>query len=161
MPDHIEAISDLLDQWRKDGEQLVFTNGVFDILHAGHVDYLTTASKLGNRLIVGMNDDASVRRLGKGPERPVNPQYARSRVLGALRVVDAVLLFGDDTPLELIKQLHPDILVKGGDYSAEQTDKDARDYIVGSEEVLGWGGKVIAIPLTKGFSTTGILDKLK
>lgn len=161
MPDHIDAISDLLDQWRKDGEKLVFTNGVFDILHAGHVDYLTSASKLGNRLIVGMNDDASVKRLGKGPERPINPQQARSRVLGALRVVDAVLLFGDDTPLELINQLRPDILVKGGDYSAEQTDKDARDYIVGSEEVRSWGGEVRAIPLTEGFSTTGIVDKLK
>jgi D-beta-D-heptose 7-phosphate kinase/D-beta-D-heptose 1-phosphate adenosyltransferase len=160
MPNHLAAILDLVAQWRKDGQKIVFTNGVFDILHAGHVDYLTTASKLGDRLIVGLNDDVSVKRLHKGPERPINPQQARSRVLGALRVVDAVLIFGEDTPLEIINLLKPEILVKGGDYSAEQDIVGEKDYIVGSREVRSWGGEVRSIPLTPGFSTTNIIQRL-
>lgn len=160
MADHIDAILKMIDDWRSKGEKIVFTNGVFDILHVGHVDYLTSAAKLGNRLVIGMNSDESVRALGKGPDRPINPQSARSRVLGALNMVDAVIIFARSTPLELIRQIQPDVLVKGGDYSAEQEDQGAKDYIVGSAEVKSRGGKVVSIPLTPGYSTTSILNKL-
>ena len=134
------------------GKKVVFTNGCFDILHLGHIDYLEKARSLGDALIVGLNSDDSVRRL-KGSERPVNSEHARARLLAALSFVDAVCLFKEDTPGELIETILPDILVKGGDYTIET--------IVGAETVIQNGGKVETITLVDGFSTTGIIEKLK
>jgi D-beta-D-heptose 7-phosphate kinase/D-beta-D-heptose 1-phosphate adenosyltransferase len=131
---------------------VVFTNGVFDLLHPGHVDLLAAARAAGDALIVGINSDASVRRL-KGETRPVRSERERAHVLAALRSVDAVTIFDEDTPLELILALRPDLLVKGGDYSL--------DMIVGRQEVEGWGGRVLVIPLTPGHSTTGTIERLR
>lgn len=147
--------------WRLKQDKVVFTNGCFDILHQGHVTYLAQAAGLGNRLIIGLNTDTSVKRQGKGEERPVNPEHARAMVLAALGFVDLVVLFDGDTPLDLISTLKPDVLVKGADYDPEQKDASARDYIVGSDIVRAYGGQVAAIPLVEGFSTTSILGKLK
>ncbi len=132
--------------------RLVFTNGVFDLLHPGHVDVLLGARRQGDALIVGLNSDASVKRL-KGPDRPVRSEGERGYVLAALAMVDAVVLFADDTPLELIRALRPDVLVKGGDYTV--------DTIVGAADVTRWGGEVVVIPLTPGQSTTSIIQTLR
>ncbi len=134
------------------GRRLVFTNGVFDILHAGHVQYLAEARKLGDMLIVGLNSDASVRRLGKGEDRPVNPLDDRATVLEALRAVDAVIAFDEDTPVELIRVLKPDVHVKGGDYSVKNLPE--------TSVVQAYGGEVVILPLLQGRSTTGILGRL-
>lgn len=140
-------------RWREQQRgRVVFTNGVFDLLHPGHVDVLLGARRAGDRLIVGLNSDSSVRRL-KGPERPVRNEAERAYVLAALEMVDCVVVFEQDTPLELIRLLRPDVLVKGGDYS--------EDTIVGAPDVRGWGGEVIVIPLTPGQSTTSIIRKLR
>ena len=147
--------------WRIKDETIVFTNGCFDILHKGHVTYLAKAADLGNRLIVGVNSDPSVKRQGKGDERPINPEDARQTLLAALTFVDLVVLFDGDTPEELIHFLVPDILVKGADYDPNETDKNSKKYIVGSELVLAHGGKVSVIDLEEGFSTTGIVKKLR
>ena len=131
---------------------VVFTNGVFDLLHPGHVDVLLAARREGDALVVGLNSDASVRRL-KGPSRPVRGQAERAYVLAALAMVDAVVIFDQDTPLELIEVLQPDVLVKGGDYT-EAT-------IVGAPEVRARGGRVVVVPLTPGQSTTAIVRRLQ
>lgn len=131
---------------------LVFTNGVFDLIHPGHVDVLLGARREGDALVVGLNSDASVRRI-KGPGRPVRTENERSIVLAALGMVDAVVLFDQDTPLELIEALRPDVLAKGGDYT-EAT-------IIGAQSVTARGGRVVVIPLTPGQSTTGIVEKLR
>ena len=131
---------------------LVFTNGVFDLLHPGHVDVLTGARAEGAFLVVGLNSDASVRRL-KGPTRPVRTEAERAYVLAALACVDAVVLFSEDTPLELVRHLQPDVIVKGGDY--------APDAVVGARDVVARGGRVVIIPLTPGQSTSGIIDTLR
>ena len=133
-------------------DRVVFTNGVFDLLHPGHVDVLLAARRLGDVLIVGLNSDASVKRL-KGPERPIRSEGERAYVLAAFEMVDCVVIFDEDTPIALVKGLRPDVLVKGGDYS-EAT-------IVGAPEVRGWGGDVRVIPLTAGQSTTNIVQKLR
>ena len=156
---NMEKLLQHIKDWREAGETIVFTNGVFDILHVGHVTYLEQAAALGNKLIVGVNSDASVRSLNKGPERPINPEWARVRVLEALRCVDAAVVFIDHTPLDLILSIQPNILVKGGDYNPEETDESNKTYMVGSKEVKSAGGKAIAIPLVEGFSTTNILSK--
>lgn len=140
------------DDWKSAGEQVVFTNGCFDILHLGHVDYLEKANQTGTKMIVGVNSDASVRVL-KGPERPVNNEYARARIIASMQFVDLVIVFHEETPLELINILLPDILVKGDDYSLET--------IVGAKEVMAAGGQVKTIPLVPSYSTTGIIQKLK
>ena len=132
--------------------RVVFTNGVFDLLHPGHVDVLVAARELGDRLVVGVNSDASVRRL-KGPERPIRSEAERAIVLAALECVDAVVVFDEDTPLELIEALLPDVLVKGGDYTV--------DTIVGSAIVRERGGSVVVIPLTPGHSTTRTVERLR
>ena len=132
--------------------RVVFTNGVFDLIHPGHVDVLVGARRQGDVLMVGLNSDASVRRL-KGAERPVRSEAERSYVLAALAAVDAVVVFEQDTPLELIVHLHPDVLVKGGDYSEES--------MVGAREVRSWGGDVTVVPLTPGQSTTSIIERLR
>ena len=139
-------------QTLRQGKRLVFTNGVFDILHAGHVRYLAEARELGDILIVGLNDDASVRRLAKGPDRPINPLEDRAAVLEALRAVDGVVAFSDDTPIELIRALRPDVHVKGGDYDAKTLPE--------TPLVRSYGGEVVILPLLPGRSTTGILGKL-
>lgn len=145
--------------WRLRGDRVVFTNGCFDILHKGHVTYLAKAADLGERLIVALNTDDSVRRLGKDANRPINQEDARALVIASLGFVDAVLFFNDDTPLETIVALEPDILVKGADYDPNETDPTSKKYIVGSKEVRAFGGKVEAIDLVAGFSTTSILEK--
>ena len=151
----------LIDAWRASGETIVFTNGVFDLVHRGHVTYLEAASALGDVLVVGVNDDASVRRLGKGDDRPIVAEADRAFVVAGLRAVEAVLLFGEDTPLDLIRALQPDVLVKGGDYDANCTDAKDPRYIVGSAEVRANGGRVETIDLVPGRSTTAIADRLK
>ena len=150
-----------VDQWKASGEQVVFTNGCFDILHKGHVTYLAKAADLGDRLIVGVNDDASVRELGKGANRPVNDQDARSMIIASLQCVDLVVIFSESTPLELIQLLVPTVLVKGGDYDPQETDPLSSSYIVGSDIVREAGGQVIAIDLVKGYSTTSIIERSK
>lgn len=147
-----DSIIPEVKSWKERGEKVVFTNGCFDILHLGHADYLEKSRSLGDRLIVGVNTDASVKKL-KGPERPVNPEYARARLLAALEFVDAVILFDEDTPFELISHVIPDILVKGNDYTIEN--------IVGADIVIKHGGEVKTISLVDGFSTTGIIGKIK
>jgi D-beta-D-heptose 7-phosphate kinase/D-beta-D-heptose 1-phosphate adenosyltransferase len=132
---------------------LAFTNGVFDLLHPGHVALLEASRALGAALVVGLNTDASVRRLGKGADRPVNPEAARARVLAALAAVDAVVLFDEDTPLELVHALEPDVLVKGADYSRER--------IVGADFVEARGGRVVRVPLVPDLSTTRIVERLR
>ena len=146
---------------RKVKLKIVFTNGCFDILHKGHVEYLAKAADLGDILVVGVNSDASVKRQGKGDERPINDFEARATLLSALAFVDVVVEFDDDTPIDLIKEVMPDVLVKGGDYNPEQEDASSKDYIVGREIVLKNGGKVEVIEIVPGYSTTGILDKLQ
>jgi rfaE bifunctional protein nucleotidyltransferase chain/domain len=140
-----------LQEWRKKGK-IVFTNGCFDILHLGHVDYLEKAKELGEKLIVGLNTDSSVKKI-KGPFRPVNDDYSRARIIASLEFVDAVILFEEDTPFDLISYLKPDILVKGDDYTIEK--------IIGSDIVLKNGGSVKTVPLVKGYSTSKIISKIK
>jgi rfaE bifunctional protein nucleotidyltransferase chain/domain len=137
--------------WQAEGKKVVFTNGCFDILHAGHVRYLAAARTLGDRLVIGLNTDASVRRL-KGPKRPVAPEDDRAEVLMALAAVDAITLFDDDTPEALIGMLLPDILVKGADWPVEK--------IAGAKAVLDHGGSVLTVPLLEGRSTTGIIETI-
>ncbi len=132
---------------------LVFTNGVFDILHRGHVTYLAQARAMGNALVVGLNSDASVRRLGKGPDRPLNSLADRAAVIAALGDVALVTSFEDDTPLQLILACRPDILVKGGDWAVE--------HIVGASEVRTWGGQAVSIPFEHGHSTTALVDRIR
>ena len=138
--------------WKDQGEVVVFTNGCFDILHLGHIDYLEKARSQGTKLIVALNTDDSVRKL-KGPERPLNNEDARGRMIAALSFVDLVVYFSEETPYKLIKDLQPDILVKGSDYLT--------DDIVGAEIVKANGGKVLTIDLVKGFSTTELINKIR
>ena len=130
---------------------MAFTNGVFDLLHSGHVDLLLAARETADALIVGINSDLSVRRL-KGPARPVRSEAERAYVVASIEAVDLVVIFGEDTPLELVKLLQPDVIVKGGDYTEES--------IVGAAEVRSRGGRVVVVPLTPGQSTTSIIEKL-
>ena len=142
-----------LAEWRaRQPGRVVFTNGVFDLLHPGHVDVLIGARARGDALVVGLNSDASVKRL-KGPDRPVRSEGERAYVLAALEAVDAVTLFEQDTPLQLVQLLQPDVIVKGGDYSP--------DTVVGATEVRARGGDVVIIPLTPGHSTTSTIDRLR
>jgi rfaE bifunctional protein nucleotidyltransferase chain/domain len=142
----------LVARWKRDNQKVVFTNGCFDILHLGHIDYLEKARTIGDKLIVAVNTDDSVRRL-KGPQRPLNSEYSRARLLAALDFVDAVVLFNEDTPYEIISTLVPNLLVKGSDYSI--------DDIVGADVVINNGGSVETIDLVEGFSTTGLIEKIK
>lgn len=148
----LDALRDAVEQGRL-ARPLVFTNGVFDILHRGHVSYLDEAAQLGASLIVGVNTDASVRRLNKGPERPINPEQDRAALLAALACVDAVVLFDEDTPEALIAALRPDLIVKGGDYDMEALPETAL--------VRSWGGDAVAIPFEFQRSTTALVKKLR
>ena len=147
LPDATELVS----QWKADGQKVVFTNGCFDVLHYGHVCYLSEAKGLGDKLIIGLNSDASVRRL-KGETRPINGQKERATLLATLGFVDAVVVFDEDTPEKLIEAVKPDFLVKGGDYTFET--------IVGADFVSSYGGKVITIPLVENFSSSLIIKRL-
>ncbi len=138
--------------WKKEGRKIVFTNGCFDILHRGHLEILNTAASYGDLLVVGMNSDASVKRL-KGEQRPVNDEDFRCRIMASLAIVDAVCLFDENTPLELILAIMPDVLVKGGDYSISQ--------IVGADEVIRNGGDVKIVPLVKGYSTSALIEAIQ
>jgi rfaE bifunctional protein nucleotidyltransferase chain/domain len=140
-----------LERWRMLGKSIAFTNGCFDILHQGHIASLSDAAKEADILVVGLNSDSSTCRL-KGPQRPINNQDARSILIASLLMVDAVILFDEDTPLELITAVNPDVLVKGGDYTLDQ--------IVGAKEVIAAGGRVVINPIIPGFSTTGIIEKI-
>jgi D-beta-D-heptose 7-phosphate kinase/D-beta-D-heptose 1-phosphate adenosyltransferase len=146
------AIRAALERWRTAGETIVFTNGVFDLLHRGHVQYLEEAAALADRLVVGLNSDASVRRL-KGPARPIVPEGERLALLESLGCVDLVVRFDDDTPERLIRAVAPDVLVKGGDWSVER--------IVGREFVEGRGGRVVSVPLTEGFGTSALIERIR
>ncbi len=148
-----EAAARWVHEQQAQRHQVVFTNGCFDLLHPGHVAYLEQARSLGKALIVGVNTDASARRLDKGQGRPLTPEADRARVLAALACVDRVVLFNEDTPLELITLLKPDILVKGGDYQLSE--------IVGRAEVLARGGRVLTLPFVPGYSTTALLQRLR
>jgi D-beta-D-heptose 7-phosphate kinase/D-beta-D-heptose 1-phosphate adenosyltransferase len=149
----LPALRRRLAAHRRGGERIVFTNGVFDLLHPGHVRYLRAARRLGDRLVVGLNSDRSVRRLAKGPERPLVRERDRAEVLAALEMVDYVVIFGQDTPYEVIRALRPDVLVKGGDWTV--------DRIVGADLVLARGGKVKSLRFAPGYSTTGIVKKIR
>ena len=156
MPDTATKIraTDAAVAWRRSIRgDVVFTNGVFDLLHPGHVELLEAARREGAALVVGVNSDASVRRLDKGPERPVAVEAARARVLAGLAAVDCVVLFTQDTPLDLIQAIEPDVLVKGADYS--------RDAIVGADWVEARGGRVVRVPLLIGYSTSALVERLR
>jgi D-beta-D-heptose 7-phosphate kinase/D-beta-D-heptose 1-phosphate adenosyltransferase len=139
-------------RWRFLGRSISFTNGCFDILHAGHISSLSEAAKEGDILIVGVNTDASTKRL-KGDERPVNNENSRALLLASLAIVDAVTLFEEDTPFELITAVMPDVIVKGGDYTLDQ--------MIGANEVIANGGRVVINPIVEGFSTTGIIERIR
>jgi D-beta-D-heptose 7-phosphate kinase/D-beta-D-heptose 1-phosphate adenosyltransferase len=141
-----------LDGWRAAGERIVFTNGVFDLLHRGHAEYLAEARALGGRLVVGVNSDASVRRL-KGPARPIVAAADRVALLEALAAVDLAVIFDEDTPARLIEAVRPDLLVKGGDWAVEQ--------IVGREFVESYGGRVLSIPLRQGYGTSALIQRIR
>ncbi|MFA6922727.1 MAG: D-glycero-beta-D-manno-heptose 1-phosphate adenylyltransferase [Bacteroidales bacterium] len=146
-----ESISKHLKAWQKENKKIVFTNGCFDILHLGHIDYLSKAADMGDILIIGLNTDASVRKI-KGKNRPINDEISRSKVLASLFFVDAVVLFNEETPYKLIKTIQPDILVKGSDYKSGD--------IIGSDIVKSKGGKIVTIALVEGYSTSGIEKKI-
>ena len=148
----LNDIAKLTAEWKATGNKIVFTNGVFDLLHAGHVTYLSEAADLGDKLILGLNSDESVQRL-KGPERPVNTETTRASLLASMFFIDAVVVFNDDTPLELIKTVLPDVLVKGGDYTV--------DTIVGAKETIANGGTVEVLSFLPGYSSTAIINKIK
>ncbi len=157
-PESFVPIKNQLKNFRK---KIVFTNGCFDILHRGHLEYLMQASMQGDYLVIGLNTDASVRSQNKSPERPLNDEVTRAIQLGALHFVDCIILFDENTPEKLIHVIEPDVLVKGGDYDANETQPDDKKYIVGSDFVKNRNGKVITIPLVEGYSTTHIIQKLK
>jgi D-glycero-beta-D-manno-heptose 1-phosphate adenylyltransferase len=148
----LPALQQKIAAWRMKGNTIAFTNGCFDILHEGHIWSLSQAAAMAHKLIVAVNADASVKRL-KGESRPVNNEHSRALLLASLAIVDAVIIFEEDTPLELIKALLPDVLVKGGDYHIEQ--------IAGAKEVIAAGGEVKIVPILEGFSTTDIISRLK
>jgi rfaE bifunctional protein nucleotidyltransferase chain/domain len=154
----LDKISDLqklkatVIAWKSKGKKVVFTNGVFDLLHIGHITYLAKAAELGDKLIIGLNSDSSVKRI-KGEGRPINDENSRAALLAALFFVDAIVLFGEDTPLNLITELLPDVLVKGADYAVEN--------IVGGKEVIANGGEVKTISFVEGYSSTSIIQKIR
>jgi rfaE bifunctional protein nucleotidyltransferase chain/domain len=149
----VRSLSEAITWRARQAGPVVFTNGVFDLLHPGHVELLETARREGTALVVGLNSDASVRRLGKGADRPLTGESARARILAGLAAVDCVVLFDEETPLELIQGLAPDVLVKGADYT--------RESIVGGDWVESKGGRVVRVPLVSGFSTSSIVERLR
>jgi len=147
--------------WKSKGLSICFTNGCFDLIHLGHITYLDEAAKHADILVVGVNSDRSVKALSKSPERPINDERSRAKVLAALESVDRVVIFDEDTPKELIEKLTPNVLLKGGDYDPKETNHEHPKYIVGREHVIKNGGVVKTIGLVEGFSTTNVIHKLK
>jgi len=148
----LPGIIEKVNNWKQQGKKIVFTNGVFDLLHKGHIFSLSQAAKEGDVLVIGLNSDSSVKRL-KGNSRPINNQNERALSLASNEIVDAVIIFEDDTPLKLITSILPDVLVKGGDYTVDE--------IAGAKEVIANGGKVVINPILDGFSTTAIINAMK
>jgi len=148
----LPELQDLISQWRATGQRIVFTNGCFDLMHPGHVEYLEAARAQGDRLVIGLNSDRSVRAL-KGERRPILPEAARARLLAALAAVDAVVIFDEDTPADLIAQLRPDVLAKGADYQAHE--------VVGADFVQSYGGRVALIEFVEGYSTSEIVRRIR
>lgn len=148
----LPQIRNSIADWKREDKKIVFTNGVFDLLHIGHITYMAKAAELGDKLVIGLNSDSSVKRI-KGKERPVNDQNSRAALLAALFFVDAIVVFQEDTPINLITALMPDILVKGADYSVEN--------IVGAKQVIANGGEVKTINFVEGYSSTSIIEKIK
>ena len=155
----VEEAKRRMSMWHMKNDVVCFTNGCFDILHLGHITYLAKAASLGKRLIVAINSDASVKMLEKAPNRPINNEEARMMVIAALGCVDLVVLFKEETPLELITALLPDVLIKGADYDATEINPTHPKYIVGSDIVKANGGRVETIDMVEGYSTTAILSK--
>ena len=147
-----KLIADKVNIWKNNKQKIVFTNGCFDIIHLGHIELLAKSADLGNRLIIGINSDSSIKSL-KGEARPILGENSRAIIIAALNFVDAVVVFKEITPIEIIKKIQPEIIVKGGDYK--------EDDVVGKDIISKYGGKVIILPLTKGFSTTNILNKIE
>lgn len=148
----LQSLKTSITQWQSEGKKVVFTNGVFDLLHIGHITYMAKAAELGDKLVIGLNSDNSVKRI-KGEDRPVNDQNSRAALLAALFFVDGIVVFEDDTPINVITTLMPDILVKGADYSIEN--------IVGAKEVMANGGEVKTIDFVEGYSSTSIIKKIR
>ncbi|MFM7595994.1 MAG: adenylyltransferase/cytidyltransferase family protein [Flavobacteriales bacterium] len=155
----VQQAAQLAEMHRLKNQKIVFTNGCFDLLHLGHITYLAKAASLGDKLFVAVNDDASVRALAKGENRPINPELARAMVLASLGMIDHVIIFSEDTPLNTILAIKPDLIVKGGDYDAAVSDPSDKRYIVGKKEAETWEGSVQTIPLVEGYSTTSLLAK--
>lgn len=147
--------------WKFQNKKIVVTNGCFDLLHQGHIDYLSKAADAGSILIVGINSDNSVKRLGKGINRPIQDESSRALIIASLHFVTAVILFDEDTPYQLIQVIQPDVLVKGADYDSNETNPQNKKYIVGSDILKANGGKIQTIEYLEGFSTTNIERKIK
>ena len=147
--------------WRLHNKKIVFTNGCFDLLHRGHIDYLTKAADCSDYLVVAVNSDDSVKRLHKGESRPIQDEHSRAMIMASLHFVSAVIVFNEDTPLELIQQIEPEVLVKGADYDVNETNSQSKKYIVGSDFVRQQGGEVKTIAYLDGFSTSAIEQKIK
>lgn len=150
-----------VENWKSQNKQIVFTNGVFDILHRGHIEYLAQAAGFGDKFIVAVNSDNSVKRLGKGDGRPLQDENSRALIIAAIAFVDAVIIFDEETPLGLITKIKPDVLIKGGDYDPAVIDSSHKKYIVGSDIIIQNGGAVKVIPFVEGYSTTKIEEKIK
>jgi D-beta-D-heptose 7-phosphate kinase/D-beta-D-heptose 1-phosphate adenosyltransferase len=157
----LTSLTEKVNSWKHQNQKVVFTNGVFDLLHRGHIEYLAQAADCGDKFIVAVNADASVKRLGKGDSRPLQDEKSRALILAALAFVDAVVIFDADTPFNLISEINPDVLIKGGDYDAEIIDESDKKYIVGSDVVKKNEGTVQVIQFVDGYSTTKIEEKIK
>ena len=159
--DNLIQLESFIELCREQGKKVVFTNGVFDILHIGHAKYLREAANKGDVLVVGINSDSSVKRLNKGDGRPYNSENDRAYLISELNCTDAVYIFNEDTPLNIIKTIKPDVLIKGGDYNAEESDETSVKYIVGSKEVIDQKGSVEVINFVHGYSTSSLVDKIR
>lgn len=157
----INPSSQVIANWKKEGQKIVFTNGCFDILHRGHIEYLAKTADFGDKLIVAVNSDKSVKKLNKGDSRPIQDEYSRALIIAALDFVNAVIVFNEDTPFELINVIKPNVLVKGGDYNQDCSDKKDPKYIVGSDIVRANEGEVKVISFVDGYSTSKIENKIK
>ena len=154
-------LTEVVENWKSEAQRVVFTNGVFDLLHRGHIEYLSQAADFGDKFIVAINADESVKKLGKGKNRPLQDEKSRALIIAALEFVDAVVIFNKDTPLELISAINPDVLIKGGDYDSTVDDNSSSKYIVGSDVVKNKGGIVEVIQFVEGYSTSIIEKRIK
>lgn len=157
----LEQLEEQVSAWKQAQQKIVFTNGCFDIIHRGHVHYLSETANYGDKLIVAVNSDTSVKEQQKGASRPIQDEYSRAMIIAAMEFVAAVVIFNDKTPLELIKKINPHVLIKGGDYDPKVTDNSDQKYIVGSKTVRENGGAVDVIPFLPGYSTSSIEKKIK